>query len=108
MSFSGPAPAILMLDSLGSGENHAEFLQVCTQLFRGLHLDDLHSQACGAIQIQRAIVNEAALFGRPLRDLQGEAVDSFLGLAQSDKARAYEKAEDFAQIEGLDAVQIQL
>src|SRR5208282_168985 len=68
---------------------------------------DVHSQARGTVQIQGTIVDKTTLLGRPLRNLEGEVVDSVFRLAQSDETGAYEKAEDLAQAEGLNTKQIQ-
>jgi len=90
-----------------SPQSDAQLLQLLAQLIWVLHLDGVHSKARGGVQVQRAIVDETALLRWALGDLEGQAVDCVFRLAQSHKAGACEKAEDFAQTKGLNAEQIQ-
>jgi hypothetical protein len=69
-------------------------------------LNRAHSEARRSFQIERTIIQEAALFGRFLRQFQSQPIDSFLWLPQADKARAYEQTEDVAQAEALNAIEI--
>ena len=61
----------------------------------------------GAFQVQSAIVDEAALFGRDLGGFEGQAVDVAFRLAQADETGAEKQAEDISQAESFDAVVVE-
>lgn len=61
----------------------------------------------GGVDVQWAIIHKAAFIRRVLRDLQGEAIDAFLGLSQSDIAGTDKHVENIAQAVFLDSVLIE-
>src|SRR5208337_1193352 len=67
----------------------------------------MHPQRGRALQIQRAIVNEAAFPSGDLRQLQSQTVDIFLGLAETDEAGTDKEAKDLAQPAFFNAVIIE-
>jgi hypothetical protein len=81
--------------------------QVGSQLLRRLIVNHRKADTAGAFEIERAIVNENALFGLALGDSESDAEDAFLGFAGMDIAGTEENLEAFAQVEGLDAMLIQ-
>src|SRR5262245_50833324 len=71
-------------------------------------LNDRHAEAARRFEVERAIVNEDALFGLALGNRQRYAEYSFLGLAGVDVAGAKKNLEAAAKIESLDPILIQL
>jgi hypothetical protein len=67
--------------SVLSSDMHFELSQFPPQLLHVLHLDGMHSHLPRTLEVQRAIVNEAAIPGRFLSNLERHAVNAFLRLA---------------------------
>src|SRR5579859_2429970 len=82
---------------------HAYICQIFPQLVQHSHLDGMHPQLGGTFEIRRSIVDEATLIGRELGQFESYTIDIGLGLAQADKARTHEHAEDPTQSEFLDS-----
>src|SRR6516164_8551221 len=85
-----------------------QLAQVGAQLVRGLVVNDRHTQSAWGLEIERPVVNEQAFLRTSLGDREGDAKDPFLGLARMDVAGAEEDLKTAAQMEGFDAVLIQL
>ena len=71
-------------------------------------MDGVHSQTPGAFQIQRAVVDEKTLFGRALRDLEGQAKDQFFRFARSNVTGTEENQKISSKMERLNSVLIEL
>src|ERR1039458_4806057 len=98
-----------MTQDLGCASRlHSQLSQLLPQLFQRLHLNRPHAQLRRALQIQRAVVDEAALLRIDLRSLNRQTINAALRLAQSDEAGADKQAENSPQTVLLDAVQVQL
>src|SRR5208282_2806771 len=78
--------------------------KVLAKLRQILVLDRVHSQFPRALEIQSAIVDQDALAGLALRDLERELVNSRVRLAHPKIAGTEERLEIIAQLEFLDAV----
>jgi len=73
---------------------HSNLPQLCAQLFQRLHLNRPHAHFRRALQVQRPIVDEAALFWLDLCSLKRQTIDATLRLAQAYKARTDKQTED--------------
>src|SRR5882724_9197731 len=71
-------------------------------------MDGIHSQTPGAFQIQRAVVDEKTLFGRALRDLEGQAKDQFFRFARWNVTGTEENQKISSKMERLNSVLIEL
>src|ERR1700758_5534066 len=83
---------------------HSKGVQVAFEFVQSIHLDDVHSQSFRDFYIQRAVIDEAALLGHLLRDLESELVDFGLWLPIAYEARADEHPEDRPHSKFLDAI----
>ena len=70
-------------------------------------MNDGKTEAAWAFKIERAVVNEDAVFWGALSDGQGDAEDAFFRLARVDVTGAEENLEALAEVEGFDAVLIE-
>ncbi len=71
-------------------------------------MNDGKAEASWAFEIERAVINENALFGRPLSDGKRDAENAFFGFTRMDVTGAEENLKTLAEVEGFDAVLIQL
>src|SRR5437016_183912 len=84
-----------------------KFSKLGTQLLRILMVNGAHPEAARTFQVERAVVDEKAFFGRALRHFQGDAIDSFLRLTGANVTGAEENKEVSPKIEGFDAVLVE-
>ena len=87
---------------------NSEPRQVLPQLLDVLELNWVHPHFLRALEIQPAIVNHRALVRRRLRDFQRQAVDSTIRFAHAQIARTEKHFKIIAQLEGTDAVVVDL
>src|SRR5216110_142339 len=84
-----------------------KFSKLGTQLLRILMVNGAHPETARAFQVERAVVDEKAFFGRALRHFQSDAIDGFLRLAGANVTGAEENNEVSPKIEGFDAVLVE-
>src|SRR6266545_2526906 len=68
----------------------------------------MHSQSLCRLQVDRAVIDKAAFSRRFLGYLQREPVDVWFWLAQANETGADKQAEDRANPEFLDAIEIEV
>src|SRR6266481_4211711 len=71
-------------------------------------VDHVKPKTAGTFKIEWPVVDKNALLRRALRDLEGDAEDGLFRLARTDIARAEEDEKIPAQVEGFDAVLVEL
>ena len=82
--------------------------QVAFQLPRIQKLNRVQAQAPRAFQVQRAVVDEDALFRLPLGEVERQAVNLRVRFGYAQVAGTEEDGKVFAQAEFLNAVEVQL
>src|ERR1700719_1108445 len=79
-----------------------------TQLLRILMVNRVHSLAPRAFEVERPVIDKKTLLRLALCDFERHAKNHFLGLPGSKVTRAEENEKIFAQVEGFNAVLVEL
>ncbi len=84
-----------------------ERLQFGSQLLWRLIVNDGKAEATWTLEVERAVIDENALFGAALGDGECDAEDAIFGLARMDVARTEKHLEASTKIESFDAILIE-
>src|SRR5258706_9199337 len=81
--------------------------QLATQLHCILEVNRVQTQCARTLEVHFAVIDKYAFVGCALRDVQDQAIDSFIRFPQTQKTGTEKHLEVFTQIEMLDSIEIQ-